>query len=810
VNNSEIINKMSLKEKVSLLSGKDFWQTKDIPRLGINSIFLADGPHGIRKQAEAADHLGLNESIKSTCFPTASAIANSWDIELGEKIGRCLGEEANEQKVDILLGPGTNIKRNPLCGRNFEYFSEDPYLSGKMVSSVIKGIQSQGVNACVKHFVANNQEKRRMTINSIVDERALREIYLMPFEMAVLEGKTNSIMTSYNQINGIYANEHPYLLSQILRKEWKFNGLVVTDWGGNNNRCDALVNGGDLEMPFTNQETNYDVYKAVIDGKIEEKYVDESVDRILDIAKNIDPNLKSTCNYEKNHKIACRAAEQSIVLLKNKKNILPLGNNKKVAVIGDFAFEPRYQGAGSSIVNPTHVEKTIDIINEYELITVGSSRGYKRFGKQNKRMIADAVTLAKTSDVILLYLGLDEFSEVEGLDRNTMGLPNNQIELLNELKKIEKPIIAILACGCSVELDVLNDVDAIVHGFLSGQASARAILNVITGKVNPSGKLAESYAYAYNDCPSATNFPGGDITVEYRESIYVGYRYYDKVDSKVKYPFGYGLSYTIFEYEQLHVNDKGVTFKIKNTGEMDGAEIAQLYIGINDSKIFRVKKELKGFKKVFIKAGEEKKVFIPFDSYSFRYYDIQTSKFEIEKGVYTIYVGASSDDIRLSGDIEIDGTRDQIKIYDSKLLPTYYLGKASNVSKNEFESLLGYPLPPSNFEFNKNNRMIADYNTTVFELRYAKGWTGRVFAWVIRNLYKFARFINKPSLANLIMMGVYYMPLRGISRMLGGAISMHQLDGLIVMFNGKTMKGFREFLRGKKQTKKELAEITYD
>ena len=810
MNNSEIINKMSLKEKVSLLSGKDFWQTKDIPRLGINSIFLADGPHGIRKQAEAADHLGLNESIKSTCFPTASAIANSWDIELGEKIGRCLGEEANEQKVDILLGPGTNIKRNPLCGRNFEYFSEDPYLSGKMVSSVIKGIQSQGVNACVKHFVANNQEKRRMTINSIVDERALREIYLMPFEMAVLEGKTNSIMTSYNQINGIYANEHPYLLSQILRKEWKFNGLVVTDWGGNNNRCDALVNGGDLEMPFTNQETNYDVYKAVIDGKIEEKYVDESVDRILDIAKNIDPNLKSTCNYEKNHKIACRAAEQSIVLLKNKKNILPLGNNKKVAVIGDFAFEPRYQGAGSSIVNPTHVEKTIDIINEYELITVGSSRGYKRFGKQNKRMIADAVTLAKTSDVILLYLGLDEFSEVEGLDRNTMGLPNNQIELLNELKKIEKPIIAILACGCSVELDVLNDVDAIVHGFLSGQASARAILNVITGKVNPSGKLAESYAYAYNDCPSATNFPGGDITVEYRESIYVGYRYYDKVDSKVKYPFGYGLSYTIFEYEQLHVNDKGVTFKIKNTGEMDGAEIAQLYIGINDSKIFRVKKELKGFKKVFIKAGEEKKVFIPFDSYSFRYYDIQTSKFEIEKGVYTIYVGASSDDIRLSGDIEIDGTRDQIKIYDSKLLPTYYLGKASNVSKNEFESLLGYPLPPSNFEFNKNNRMIADYNTTVFELRYAKGWTGRVFAWVIRNLYKFARFINKPSLANLIMMGVYYMPLRGISRMLGGAISMHQLDGLIVMFNGKTMKGFREFLRGKKQTKKELAEITYD
>ena len=799
----DLLDKMTLKEKASLISGKDFWQTVNIDRLGIPSAFLSDGPHGVRRQAAAADHLGLNASIPATCYPTAATMANSWDPELGEGLGQKLGQEAAVQKVNVLLGPGVNMKRNPLCGRNFEYFSEDPYLAGKMAAGYIRGIQSNGISACVKHFACNDQEENRMTLDSVLDERTLREIYLTAFEIAVKEGKTKSIMSSYNLVNGVYANENKHLLMDILRKEWGFKGLVVTDWGGNNDGVASLKCGNQLEMPG-NPDRPEEVMNAIESGALDVAFLDDCVDSLLDIIfdtmKNGVEKAPESFDVEDHHQFALKCAEESAVLLKNH-NVLPLNKEQKVAFIGDFLFEPRYQGAGSSIVNPTKLDNTVNLLKDLELNVVGSARGFNRYGKKSKKLHKQAMELAEQADVVVLYLGLDEVTEAEGLDRKNILLNDNQLELVKDIKEIGKKIVVVLSCGSAVELPFADDVDGLLHCYLNGQAGAQAVLNILSGKVNPSGKLSETYPIKLEDVASSDNFPSHTRTIEYREAYGIGYRYFEKANVDVRFPFGFGLSYTKFEYNNLQVNNKGISFEITNVGKVYGKEIAQMYVALDDSTIIRPLKELKGFVKVALKAGETKKVEIPFDDKTFRYFNTKTNNWEIEKGQYRILVGASSDDIRLEATIEQAGTNAEVP-YNKTDLPNYAVGTLRNIPDEEFALLLGHEIPDGSLPFYKKNRLVVDYNTTVKELRYSKRWIGRLIGkaipWFTRVLTK----LGKKELANTLIMGVVHQPMRGWSRFSQGGLRMSQLDGLIMMFNGHFWKGLSHFNKEGRKYKK--------
>ena len=807
----DIIEKMTLEEKASLLSGKNFWETQEIPSVGLPSIFLSDGPNGLRKQAKAADHLGLNPSIPAVCMPTSATSANSWDPALLYEVGKTIGEEAAANDVSVLLAPGINMKRNPRCGRNFEYFSEDPYLAGKLATGYVEGVQSNGIGVCLKHFACNNQEIRRITSNSVLDERTLREIYLTAFEMTVKEAKPLSVMSSYNKVNGVYANENYHLLTEILRNEWGFDGIVVSDWGGDNDRIEAVKAGSELEMPTTDGETNREVVQAVKDGKLKEEDVDVLVDRIIDLTLKTSENLKKApkdFNKEEHHLKAQKVAEESLVLLKNRNGVLPLQDNEKVAIIGDFAFDLRYQGAGSSVVNPLKVDQISDVLKEYPLDIVGYERGFKRYGKKSQRMIDKALKLAEKADKVLLFVGLDEVTEAEGIDRANIRLPGNQRELISALYHTGKPIVLVLSCGAPIEMPFADRVDAILHCYLSGEAGARAILNILTGKVNPSGKLAESYPYGYADCPSADHFGKNDKNIEYREGLFIGYRYYSRdAIGGCRFPFGFGLSYTSYKYDNLEVSKEGVKFTLTNTGKAAGKEIAQMYIGMKDSKIFRPIYELKGFAKVELKAGESKEVFIPFDDYSFRYFDRTSNKFEIEGGTYQVYVGPSSKDLPLVGEILVAG-KDASGIYDPAKLPSYFSGDVRQIGDEEFKELLGGELPEKEASYVKKHRISVDYNSSISDLHYAKGFAGRMFAGVIRFAIKFLRKIGQRTTANTLVMGVYYNPVRALSRMTGGAMSMAQLDGLIIMFNGHFWKGLHHFNkmgRARKKAKKEAA-----
>jgi len=799
----KIIEKMTLEQKASLMSGKNFWQTMNIDELEIPSIFLADGPNGMRKQAVGGDHLGLNESIKATCFPTSASIANSWNPLLAETMAALLGAEAVAQKVNVVLGPGVNIKRNPLCGRNFEYYSEDPYLAGKMSAAFIRGVQTHGISACVKHFAANNQEYRRMSIDSVVDERTLREIYLQPFEMAVKEGKTKTLMASYNQVNGEFANENKHIMNDILRNEWKYDGVVVSDWGGNNDRVEALLASAELEMPTTKGETNDEIVEAVKAGKVDVAVLDGAVDRMLDLIFSTSKALEESpaeFDVELHHLMARKAAEESMVLLKNEEKLLPLKPHDKVAVIGDFAQKARYQGTGSSGVNVSKLDHVIDVIETTDFEVIGFEPGFKRFGKKSKKLQKKAVKLAKKAEIALLFLGLDESSEIEGLDRQHMNLPQNQLDLLKEVAKVNENVVVVLSAGSVVDMSWDSQAKSILHAYLTGQAGARAILDLLTGAFNPSGKLSETYPQAYQDIPSSKNFPGLENTVEYREGLYVGYRYFDTAQKTIKYPFGFGLSYTTYDYSDLTVLDNGVRFKVTNSGAMEGKEVSQLYIGKKDSKIFRAAKELKGFAKEKIAPGQTKEVFIGFDEFSFRYFNVKTNKFEIEPGTYELYVGASLEDIKLTGEITLEGTTTELP-YDLASCPSYASGDVMEVSDEEFTYLLGREIPNPHFVFYKKNRMHVDYNTTIQQLRYARGWSGRFFAWAIRVAPRVLKFFGNRDAANVIMMGLFHEPMRGISRMTGGAISWEQLNGLIDMFNGHFFKGLRRFLKAGKKKK---------
>ena len=644
----KLVEKMTIEEKAAFLSGKTVWQTREIDRLSIPSIFLSDEPHGIRKQAGAGDHLGLNASLNATCFPTAATIANSWNQDLGEEIGQALGEEAASMDVNILLGPGLNIKRSPLCGRNFEYFSEDPYLSGKMAASYIRGIQSKGVYACPKHLAVNSQELRRMAMDAVVDERTLREIYLTGFEIAVKEGHAKAIMSSYNQINGIYANEDKHLLTDILRK----------DWGGSNDHVKGVAAGSNLEMPSCGYDSAREVIAAVQSGKLKEADLDERVGELVDAVMELTSGKKlSNKNFDRNahHQLARKAAAESMILLKNEKQILPLDTKKSIAVIGDFAFSPRYQGAGSSMVNPTKVEDMSSILQQYDLNILGMTRGYQRNGDVDENDRKFALNLAMNADIVIFCFGLDEISESEGLDRTHMRIPQDQIDLLQDISKVNENIIGILSAGSAIEMPWHTCCKAILHGYLNGQASASATMDILTGKVNPSGRLAETYPISYEQTPAFRYYPSNEKTSEYRESVYVGYRYYDTSKVRVQFPFGFGLSYTEFTYSDLIIEEDGIKVSVTNTGDRDGAEVVQMYVGLPNAIVFRPEKELKGFAKVYLKAGESRQIRIPFDDKTFRYWNIKTGQWETETGTYQIMVGASVADIRLTGMTERTG-----------------------------------------------------------------------------------------------------------------------------------------------------------
>ena len=772
---TDIITKLNLEQKCALLSGDTVFTTRGYKNAGVPSITLSDGPNGVRKQAGAADHLGLNPSVPATCFPTAATVACSWDPALGEEIGRAMGEEAAAQEVAVLLGPGLNTKRSPLCGRNFEYFSEDPYLSGKMAAAYVRGIQSEGISACPKHFAVNSQELRRMASDSVVDERTLRELYLIGFEIVVKEAHPKALMSSYNLINGIYANENAHLLQDILREEWGFDGAVVTDWGGSNDHALGVKNGSTLEMPAPGGDAVRELLAAVRSGKITEADVDARLDELLTLVLDTHAAVERhsrSFDADAHHALARRAAGESVVLLKNDDALLPLAEGTCVAVIGDFAETPRYQGAGSSAVNSIKVDTFLDCLNDSGLHSVGFAPGFDRQGKPDAAKQAEAVALAAKADAVLLCLGLDEIKESEGLDRADMKLADNQIELLQAVREANPNTVVIVNAGASLETPWLAHCKALVYGALGGQAGAGAMVDVLTGKINPGGKLAETWANAYDDTPARDHFAGPGRTVQYREGLYVGYRYYQTAGVPVAFPFGHGLSYTQFAYSDLHADAHSATLTVTNTGDRAGAEIVQLYVAKPNAEIFRPAQELKAFAKVQLAAGESKTVTLTLDDKAFRYWNARTDSWEVEGGTYELRVGASSADIRLTAAVEVIGT-DALNPYAGKALPHYQSGKVQTVPDAEWETLLGRPIP--------DDRVKIDRNMTLGELNHGRSPLGWLVWAVMTALLNASYKKGKPDLNVLFQ---YNMPLRALAKMTNGAISMGMVDGIVMEVQG--------------------------
>lgn len=774
-NTELLLKKLTLEEKCALLSGAETFKTRGMPEHGIPQIWLSDGPHGLRKQAGESDHLGLNPSVPATCFPTASAVANSWDAALGEEIGAALGEKAAAQEVSVVLGPGLNMKRNPLCGRSFEYFSEDPYLAGKLAAGYIRGIQSKGVAACPKHFAVNSQETRRMASDSIVDERTLREIYLTGFEIAVKEGHPRSIMSSYNLVNGTYANENKHLLMEILRGEWGFDGAVITDWGGSNDHALGVKNGSTLEMPAPGGDSVRELLAAVESGKISESDIDARLSELLPLVFDTKAALDAApreFDAAAHHALARRAAEESLVLLKNEGSLLPLAAGAKVAVIGDFAKNPRYQGAGSSMVNSTQVDVLLDKLINSELNVIGYQQGFDRHGKPDAALQKSACELATQADTVVLCMGLDEIAESEGLDRSNLRLAQNQVDLLQAVAAVNPKIVVVLYSGSVVETPWLDNCQALLYAALGGQAGAGAVADALTGKVNPCGKLAETWPLAYADVPSAADFATRRKTVEYREGLYIGYRYFTTAEKAVRFPFGYGMSYTTFAYSDMAADEQGVSLTVTNTGSVAGTEIVQLYVAKKDSELFRPVKELKGFARVTLAPGEKQRITIMLDDKAFRFWNVKANRWEIEGGEYELLVGASVEDIRLCEKISVHGTA-AVHPYEDRDLDCYYKGDVLHVSDADFEKLLGHPIPKGKTKI--------DRNLTLGELNHARSPLGWLVWLVLTILLDVSYKRGKPDLNILFQ---YNMPLRALAKMTNGAISMGMVDGIVMELQG--------------------------
>lgn len=660
----KIISEMTLEEKAGMCSGADFWHLKSVERLGIPQVMVSDGPHGLRKQDQSADHLGINDSIKAVCFPTACATACSFDRDLLQEMGEALGKECQAEDVSVILGPAANIKRSPLCGRNFEYFSEDPYLASQMAASHIKGVESQNVGTSLKHFAANNQEHRRMSCSSEIDERTFREIYLAAFEGAVKEGKPDTLMCSYNKINGVFASENHKLLTEVLRDDWGFEGYVMSDWGAVNDRVQGLEAGLELEMPASGGDTDREIVEAVKSGRLKESVLDTAVERILKVIFRYADNRKQvTWDKEADHKLAARIATESMVLLRND-NILPLPKQgKKIAFIGKFADKPRYQGGGSSHINSYKVVSALEAVKAYTEVTYAQGYDIKE-DVVDEALEAEAVKAAQTADIAVVFAGLPDAFESEGYDRSHMRMPQCQNHLISEILKVQKNVVVVLHNGSPIEMPWADDVKGILESYLCGQAVGEAQCALLFGEANPCGKLAETIPYKLSDNPSYLNFPGDGKVVEYKEGVFVGYRYYDTKEMPVRFPFGYGLSYTDYEYHDMKLSAKQikdtdkltVSVQVTNTGKMAGKEIVQVYVADKTNVVSRPCKELKGFAKVSLEPGETKTVEIELNKRSFAWYNTQMHDWYAASGDYEILVGASSADIRLRDSVELIST----------------------------------------------------------------------------------------------------------------------------------------------------------
>lgn len=661
----QICAQMTLEEKASLCSGGDFWHTKAIERLSVPAMMVSDGPHGLRKQKDEGDHLGVNDSIVAVCYPTGCASASSFDRKLLEKMGEEIGEACQAEGVGVILGPAVNIKRSPLCGRNFEYYSEDPYVAGEMAASYIRGVQSKNVGTSIKHFMANSQETRRMSSDSRMDERTMREIYMPAFETAVKEAKPWTVMCSYNRINGTYAAENKKLLTDVLRDEWGFDGFVVSDWGAVNDRVAGVKAGLDLEMPPSCGVNDRLIEKAVRDGSLDEAVLDETVIRILDIVYRFAENRDNEAVFDrhKQHEFSRRVAEESLVLLKNE-GILPLNKQDKIAFIGQYAKKPRYQGGGSSHINSFKVTGALEMAKELPYVTY--AQGYDDSEDViNEKLEAEAVEAAKAADVAVIFAGLPDAFESEGYDRSHMQMPISQNHLIEEIRKVQPNVVVVLHNGSPVEMPWLADVKGVLEAYLGGEAVGEAEYRILFGEVNPSGKLAETFPVKLEDNPSYLYYIGEEDVVEYKEGVFVGYRYYDKKKMDVLFPFGYGLSYTDFAYSNLKLDKKAmkdtetllVSVDVTNTGKVTGKEVIQLYVSPKESTVIRPIKELKGFDKVELMPGETKTVTFELDSRAFAYYNIQIGDFYVEGGNYRIMAGSSSADIRLEESVEVTPTR---------------------------------------------------------------------------------------------------------------------------------------------------------
>lgn len=789
-----LVSQMTLQEKTSLLSGADNWRTKRISRLNLPSATVSDGPHGLRKEVDVPKQGRHTEP--ATCFPTAAALACSFDRDLLRRVGAALGREARASGVDVLLGPGLNIKRSPLCGRNFEYFSEDPVVSGELAGAYIAGVQSEHVGTSMKHFALNNQELRRLIVDAVVDERAMFELYLSGFARAIQIEQPWTVMCSYNRVKGVNASDNKWLLTDVLRTKFGFRGLIVSDWGAVNDRVAGVAAGLDLEMPFVGVDHDRQVERAVRSGVLPESAVDACATRVVELAlksQSIPP-----CSFDpaEHHALAREAAASSAVLLKNKQNLLPLEAGARVAVIGAFARKPRYQGSGSSKVVPLQMDSPLGEL-EARGLYAEYAEGYREESDSSEEALLDeACAIARDKDAVLLYIGLPDRYESEGFDRATLTLPENQIELVRRIREVNPNIVVLLSGGSVMDLRWEADARAILLMYLSGETFGGAVADLVTGRVCPSGKLAESWPFRLEDVPSYAYFPGYPRTVEYRESIFVGYRYYDTANLPVRYPFGYGLSYTAFSYDNLQLS--GSLFQpgesllvccdVTNCGACAGDETVQLYVSHRSAVLFAAEQELKGFEKVSLQPGETKTVSFLLKRRDLCYYDVVAADWRVEGGSYELRVGASSRDIRLSASVEAEAD-DDLHLPDHRAdAPCYYdLSGGIAVPDDAFAAVLGRPIPPRERQAGEAHTL----NATLEETQ--DSFFGRLLVRVGRSIAKKMSQTDEVG-SEIVDHVLFTSPLRMMS-MEGGGVPPHVIEGLVLILNRHFCKGICHMLK---------------
>lgn len=762
MNPINILKELTVQEKASLCSGLTMWLTKPVKRLGIASLRLSDGPHGLRKEKEEKERLSVQDSEKATCFPPACTCAATWNVQLLHKMGEAIGAEAIEEDIAVVLGPGVNIKRSPLCGRNFEYFSEDPYLAGELAVAYVNGLQSKGVGASLKHFAANNQETYRMLVDAHVDERALREIYLSAFEKVVKKAKPWTIMSAYNRLNGVYCSDNHWLLTDVLREEWGFDGLVMTDWGAMNDRVEAIKAGCDLEMPTSLGINDEEIVRAIEENRLSEKQLDQCALRLLQLVEKWNETKhEKTCDFLKHHELARLIAAEGNVLLKNQ-GVLPFAKDQKLLIIGEFAEKPRYQGAGSSKINPTQLVSFLEILEDrgipYEYCKGYGVENYTR----DELLHSQAVAAAAQGGNVLIMAGLPAQMEAEGFDRTDMEMPEAYTALIQDVAAVNQNVAVYLSAGAPITMPWIDSIHAVVYGYLGGQAGAEAAADVLFGDISPSGKLPESFPMQLTDCPAKIGVDPNCI--EYRESIFIGYRYYTTCGIKTRFPFGHGLSYTTFEYTNICVDGKTVRVKVQNTGKCTGSEVVQLYVHKCGGRVLTPQIELKGFVKIKLGPGEQKEVNFHLDDRTFAFYDTSEKNWRIEPGRYELRVGSSSEDIRLTANVELDGPMD----FEP---PVYY--NREDVGQFPFEKI--YQMPQI-AESGEQCTML----TRLCEIKNLP--TGRKIYADILAAFAGSQGMDKATEETLSTM-IDDWPLRTIFNMCGQRISMDEREELLECLN---------------------------